>query len=105
MSQSGSVSSMPPTVTVPAVGSSSRLMHRSRVDLPDPLGPMTQTTWPLRISRSIPRSTSRVPKLLCSPETATSTGAPVLFPPPTVDVIGTALPCAPATGRCSRAAR
>ena len=67
MSQSGSVSSMPPTVTVPAVGSSSRLMQRSRVDLPDPLGPMTQTTWPLRISRSIPRSTSRVAEALVQP--------------------------------------
>ena len=49
MSQSGSVTSTPPTLTVPAVGCSSRLTQRSRVDLPEPDGPMTQTTSPRRI--------------------------------------------------------
>ena len=52
MSTSGSVSSTPSTTTVPAVGSSSRLTQRSSVDLPDPDGPMTQTTSP-RVDRQV----------------------------------------------------
>ena len=41
-------------------GSSSRLTQRSRVDLPEPDGPMTQTTSPWPTSRSMPLSTSLV---------------------------------------------
>jgi hypothetical protein len=40
---------------------SSRLMQRIRVDLPDPDGPMMQTTSPLATSRSMPRSASKLP--------------------------------------------
>ena len=45
---------------LPESGGASRLMHRSRVDLPEPLGPITQTTEPLATSRSIPRSSGGV---------------------------------------------
>src|SRR5215204_2951600 len=64
MSTSGSVTSIPPTTTFPEVGSSRRLMQRSRVDLPDPDGPMTQTTSPGSTRTSMPRMTSRRPKYL-----------------------------------------
>src|SRR5215212_7044119 len=64
MSTSGSVTSIPPTKTFPEVGSSRRLMQRSRVDLPDPDGPMTQTTSPPSTRTSMPRRTSRRPKYL-----------------------------------------
>ena len=40
------VRSAPSTVTVPAVGRSSRLTQRMRVDLPAPLWPMTPYTSP-----------------------------------------------------------
>ena len=42
-------------------------MQRSRVDLPEPLGPITQTTSPRLTSRPTPRSTSSLPKRLCTP--------------------------------------
>src|SRR3954449_12292932 len=42
-------------------------MHRRSVDLPEPLGPMTQTTSPLATSMSIPRSTSSLPKRFVTP--------------------------------------
>src|SRR5215211_2975297 len=64
MSTSGSVTSIPPTTTLPEVGSSRRVMQRSRVDLPDPDGPMTQTTSPPSTRTSMPRRTSRRPKYL-----------------------------------------
>ncbi len=46
-----------PTRIVPLSGCSSRLMLRSRVVLPEPLGPMIATTSPFCTSRSIPWST------------------------------------------------
>ncbi len=45
-SASGSVISSPSTKIRPLVGVSSMLTQRSSVDLPEPLGPITQTTWP-----------------------------------------------------------
>src|SRR3990170_646746 len=66
---SGSVMSMPSISTLPAVGTSRRLMQRSNVDLPDPDGPITQTTSPVSTRKSIPLSTSRSPKCLCSSRT------------------------------------
>ena len=45
-SASGSVISSPSTKILPLVGVSSMLTQRSSVDLPEPDGPMTQTTWP-----------------------------------------------------------
>jgi len=43
-------------VTVPAVGSTSRLMQRITVDLPAPDGPISAITWPSGTSRSMPLS-------------------------------------------------
>src|SRR5258708_33018869 len=48
----------------PAVGSSRKAMQRSSVLLPDPEGPVTQTTSPAGLSRSMPCSTSVSPKRL-----------------------------------------
>ena len=61
-STSGSVTSTPSTKTLPLVGVSSRFTQRSSVDLPDPDGPMTHTTWPGSTVRSMPWSTSLSPK-------------------------------------------
>src|SRR5918996_663085 len=49
---------------LPAVGSTSRLMQRIRVDLPAPEGPMRPTTWPAPTSKETPRS-ARSPVLYC----------------------------------------
>ena len=44
-----SVKSTPATLMLPSVGVSSKLIQRKNVDLPDPLGPMTETTSPCLI--------------------------------------------------------
>ncbi len=44
----------------------SALMQRSKVDLPEPDGPMMQTTPPLGTSIDMPLSTSTSPKDLCT---------------------------------------
>src|SRR5690554_1046333 len=49
---------------VPRSGSSSQLMQRSRVDLPDPEEPCTLTTSPLFTVSEMSRSTSLPSKLL-----------------------------------------
>src|SRR5680860_1756797 len=41
-------------------------MHLSRVDLPEPEGPIITTTSLLETCRSTPRSTSNEPNLLCT---------------------------------------
>src|SRR5438552_12306878 len=66
MSTSCRVMSVPSTSTEPLVGSSSRLQQRSSVDLPEPEGPMMKTSSPWATARSMPFSTSTVPKDLCS---------------------------------------
>ena len=48
-----SSSSMPSTLTDPLWNSSSLLMHRISVDLPDPEGPQTMTFSPAPTSRSM----------------------------------------------------
>ncbi len=63
--------------SVPAVGVSRPPIRRSRVDLPQPDGPMTATISPrCRASRSTPRSTSRGPcavaKVRPTPSSATA---------------------------------
>ena len=55
--------------TCPASGVSSRLMQRSRVDLPEPEGPMMVTTSPGMTEKSTPRSTTLDPKLFSMPST------------------------------------
>ena len=69
-SMSGSVISTPSTKIWPDVGVSSRLTQRSSVDLPEPDGPITQTTWPSSTWKSMPLSTSLSPKDLCSARTS-----------------------------------
>src|SRR3954468_4157929 len=70
MSTPGRVMSVPSTTTEPRGGSSSRLQQRSRVDLPEPEGPMMKTSSPCATARSMPFNTSRVPKDLCSARTS-----------------------------------
>ncbi|MNT33884.1 hypothetical protein D3C72_1698320 [compost metagenome] len=50
--------SISPTLIRPPLGSSSRFRQRSRVVLPEPLGPMMATTSPGSTVRSMPLSTS-----------------------------------------------
>src|SRR5215212_7503806 len=69
-STSSSQMSMPSTRIVPDVGSSSRFTQRSSVDLPEPDGPITQTTWPASTWKSMPLSTSLSPKYLCRSRTS-----------------------------------
>src|SRR5882757_9102988 len=57
----------------PTSGRSSQLMQRSRVDLPEPEGPSTQTVSPLPTWKLTSDSTSLSPKLLETPTTL-STG-------------------------------
>ncbi len=51
--------SWPSSRICPCSAGSSRLMQRSSVDLPEPDGPSTQTTWPRLIVRSMPCRTLR----------------------------------------------
>ena len=51
----------------PSRSVSSRLMVRHSVDLPDPEGPSTTTTWPRSTSRLMSLSTCRSPKCLLTP--------------------------------------
>ena len=57
-----SVIGTPSTTIVPSSTFSSRLMHRSSVDLPEPEAPIRQTTLCSETSRSTCFSTSRAPK-------------------------------------------
>ena len=57
------VTSAPSISTRPEVASSSPAMTRSSVDLPQPDGPTKTTNSPSVTSRSMPFSTSTVPKL------------------------------------------
>ena len=66
-STSGAVTSTPPTTIRPAVTGSIRLMQRSSVDLPEPDAPIRQITSCSDTARSMPRSTSALPKLLRTP--------------------------------------
>ena len=59
--------SSPSTHTRPASMDSSSLMQRSRVDLPEPEGPMSTVTEPGSTVRSTPRSTCSSSKNLCRP--------------------------------------
>src|SRR6266704_2066198 len=70
MSVDRAMRSTPSIEIDPPVGSSRRLQQRSSVLLPDPEGPMMNTSSCGNTSRSIPRSTSRWPKLLRSPRTS-----------------------------------
>src|SRR5262245_48466759 len=51
----------PPTEAWPVVGSSNPAMMRSKVDLPQPDAPITQTNWPSLIVTSMRASASTVP--------------------------------------------
>ena len=67
------VNRMPETSIEPSVGSSMKFTQRSTVDFPEPERPKITTTSPRWTSRSTPRTTSRWPKLLCSPSMRTTT--------------------------------
>src|SRR5690348_14799607 len=54
----------PPIRTSPESGTSSMLMQRSMVDLPEPEAPRIEITSPSRASSDTPLSTSSDPKLL-----------------------------------------
>src|SRR5262245_24458430 len=55
-------------ITLPAVGSSKRLMQRSSVLLPEPEGPMMKTSSRSATARSMPLRISAAPKLFLRPE-------------------------------------
>ena len=57
----------PQSRTTPWSGGSSQFRQRSRVDLPEPDGPRTHTVSPRATCRSIPSSTSWLPKLFEMP--------------------------------------
>src|SRR5215208_4888182 len=62
---------MPSTSTLPAVGSSRKLMHLRSVLLPDPERPKITTTSPSAMSKSMPFRTSFSPNTLRSPRRLT----------------------------------
>src|SRR5918997_4316855 len=68
---------MPSTSTLPAVGSSRKLMHLRSVLFPEPERPKTTTTSPLAMSRSIPFRTSFSPNPLRTPRRLTIGAASV----------------------------
>src|SRR5918998_4791533 len=68
---------MPSTSTLPAVGSSRKLMHLRSVLFPDPERPKTTTTSPSAMSRSMPFKTSFSPNTLRRPRRLTMEGASV----------------------------
>src|SRR5690554_347399 len=67
MARTSSVSSTPSTTVLPSWCSSSLLMQRMRVDLPEPDGPMTTTTSPLLTDRLMSFSTWNSPYHLFTP--------------------------------------
>src|SRR6185369_9078201 len=71
MSVRGSSKSTPSTVTLPEEGSSRRFKQRSSVDLPEPEGPMTNTSSRSASTRSTPFRTCRAPKCLWIPLAST----------------------------------
>src|SRR5262245_14034421 len=71
MSSGGSpVMSWPWKLTVPALGACSPAMTLNSVDLPAPLGPMTEKTSPCRTARLTSARAASAPKLLPSPDTS-----------------------------------
>src|SRR5947208_10005036 len=69
MSVERAIRSTPSKWMAPPLGSSSRLQQRSSVLLPEPDGPITNTSSCGATSRSMPRKTSVVPKVLRSART------------------------------------
>ena len=57
------VMSMPLKMISPAVGFSIKFRERSRVDLPEPEGPMTTITSPLLMSTDTPSRALMTPRL------------------------------------------
>ena len=63
--------STPSTKTLPPLISSMRLRQRNMVDLPEPEGPMTQTTSPWLTVKSMDLSTTFSPYCFLRPRTRT----------------------------------
>ena len=76
-----SVEFLPSNQMWPESASSSKLMQRSSVDLPEPDAPMMHTTSPRLTSRSMPLSTCRSPKDFSSCSILMM-GSFVIAPPP-----------------------
>src|SRR5688572_13427662 len=79
MSVLGSSRSTPSTTTLPDEGSSRRLRQRSSVDLPEPEGPMTNTSSRSATARPTPFRTWRAPKCLWRPRASTTNSTPRLL--------------------------
>ena len=75
------LSNLTRTLTLPAVGSSRRLIQRRKVDLPEPLPPMMAITSPCFAVSETPFSTSNGPKRLCRSVTAIAWAASVIGTP------------------------
>ena len=65
------VTSSPPMRTVPAVGASKPPIIRSRVVLPQPLGPSSEKNSPRRIASDTSSTAVRSPKRLLTPTIST----------------------------------
>src|SRR5690606_8037908 len=74
LSSFGSFTSMPSTMIEPRETGTSALMQRSRVDLPDPDGPITQIVSPRATESETSRSTTRSPKRFSTLRTLTMAG-------------------------------
>src|SRR5690242_15729052 len=72
MSVFGSSKSTPSTLTLPELGCSNLFRQRSSVDLPEPDGPMTNTSSRSATTRSTPFRTCRAPKCLWMPRASTT---------------------------------
>ena len=86
------VISPPPNTMRPEVGVCRPAMTLKSVDLPAPLGPMTEKTSPTRTSKLTPESAARAPKLFDTPSTASTTPAVI---PSTPDTSSGGLPPGP----------
>ena len=75
----------PSTEIEPESIPSKRLIARQRVDLPDPEGPITTTTSPASMLKSMSRRTCSSPKCLLTPTSSTSGRAVPLAPSLTGD--------------------
>ena len=73
MSQRREVMSTPLMCIFPEVGTSSKFIHRKKVDLPEPEGPIIATTSPFIISVEIPCKTLRFPNDLNNSSILTAT--------------------------------
>src|SRR5579885_2501216 len=75
LSSAGSFTSMPSILMEPLETGTSALTQRSRVDLPEPEGPMMQTVLPRATEKEMSRSTTRSPNRFSTRLSTTSASA------------------------------